>query len=94
MAKSVVKVMKSYREGHIQLQVKAGVYQVGASVASTVSVDLGFEAASKLHAELGLSIQKEREKVKAKQESEDRRKKWREREIAAGRMKIISFRAQ
>lgn len=91
MAKPVVKANKGYREGHISLSVKADAHHLGVSVASTVSVVLDLDAARILQAEIGEAIAKAEAKMNAHADREARRKAWRDREVAAGRMKIISF---
>jgi hypothetical protein len=89
MAKPVVKATKGYREGHISLSVKADAHHFGVSVASTVSVALDIDAARVLQAEIGDAVTKAEAKMKAHADREARRKAWRDREVAAGRMKII-----
>lgn len=87
----MARVMKSYQDGHIKLRVDASASRRGHDVSASAAVDLDIETAIKLHAELWLAIEKERAKVKAQEDREARRKAWRDREVAAGRMKIISF---
>lgn len=90
--KSKVRVTKSYSEGRIRLTVEARAHNIGESVASSISVDIDLDAAQALHHELLLQITKADDKAKAKRQSDERRKKCREREIAAGRMQIITLR--
>jgi hypothetical protein len=88
-----VKASKSYRDGCVKLRVsaKSGGYG-GPSIASSIDLDLKAEDAKALCQELLAEVERAEAKVAAKAAAEDRRKKWRDREIAAGRMKIISFR--
>lgn len=89
-----VKVSKSYRDGCVKLRVSAkasGVYG-GPSITSSVDLDLKAEDARAFCQELLAEVEKAEAKVAAKNAAEDRRKKWREREIAAGRLKVISLR--
>lgn len=89
MAKPTVKATKGYREGHISLSLSADAHHFGVSVASKMSVALDFDAARALQAEIGDAVSKAEAKMKAKAESDSRRKVWRDREVAAGRMKIF-----
>lgn len=91
MAKPTFRVLKSYADGHVKVRVTASAYGRGSDISAAVAFDLDLDAARAFQAELASAIQKEADKVAATQAREDRRKKWREREIAAGRMKIMSF---
>jgi hypothetical protein len=91
MPKPFVKASKSYRDGHIQVQVKGSAHHVGQSVSSAVSVDLDLDTARAFKDELQTVIFKAEETIKARADREARRKAWRDREVAAGRMKIINF---
>lgn len=90
MSKQPAKVTKSYREGHVSLTVEASNYGGGSSVISKVQVDLPLADARVLHADLGQKIADADAKVSAKLAAEERRQKWRDREVAAGRFKIMS----
>lgn len=89
MAKQRADVLKSYYEGHVKLRLTANAHNRAEDVAATVTVDLPLEAASALAAKLEVFIQNEGARVQAKADREARRKAWRDREVAAGRMKII-----
>jgi ribosome-associated translation inhibitor RaiA len=91
MAKPLAKVQKSYQDGHVALRVTASASRRGQDASASVAVDLPLETARQLHADLGAAIEKEAAKVQAHLEREARRKAWRDREVAAGRMKIISW---
>lgn len=91
MAKPVVKATRSSREGHVHLMAKASAYHFGQSVSSSVSIDLDIEAARAFRLELETAIAKAEEKITSKVERDARRKKWRDREIASGRMKIMAW---
>lgn len=90
MAKPIAKATKGYREGHISLSVKADARHFGVSVASAVSITLDLDAARALQAEIGEAVSKAEAKMKAKADSDARRKAWREREVAAGRLQVFS----
>jgi hypothetical protein len=92
MSKPLIKAMKAYRDGCVKVRVSASSYGGGRDVSASVAVDLPLEVAKQFLAELATAIEKEEAKVKAKQDSEERRKKWRDREVAAGRLKIMSLR--
>src|SRR4051812_24317350 len=89
MSKLLAKVQKSYHDGHVKLRVEASASRRGQDVSATAAVDLDLEAARNLAANLLLAVEKEDAKIKAKGEREARRKAWRDREVAAGRMKIV-----
>lgn len=91
MSKILAKVQKSYQDGHVKLRVEASAHNRHQEASATVAVDLDMEAARNLAANLLLAVEKEEAKIKAKQDREARRKAWRDREVAAGRLKIISF---
>lgn len=90
--KTVVKVSKSFKDGHVALRVEAGAHSWGGgeTVSASVSVDLDLATAKALQIAMGEAIEKEAAKVAAKQAYETRRKKWRDREIAAGRMQVFT----
>jgi len=91
LAKPKADVLKSFREGHVKLRLSANSYGGGVDVAATVAVDLTLEAASALAAKLEVFVQNETAKVQARADHEARRKAWREREIAAGRIKVMPY---
>lgn len=91
MAKQRADVLKSYYEGHVKLRLTASAHNRAEDVAAIVTVDLTLEAATALAVKLQEFIQSESVRVQKKAATEDRRKAWRDREVAAGRMKIISF---
>lgn len=89
MPKSSVKARKSYQDGHIAVLVSGGAHQRGVSLTGTIKVDMTLDAARALQMELAATITKEETKMKAHADREARRKAWRDREVAAGRMKIV-----
>ena len=94
MSKQKISVLKSYYDGCIKLRVSAGAHNRGEDIQSTVTVDLTLDAARSLLCQLDMEIIRAGDKMKAKATAEARRKAWRDREVAAGRTKIISFRKQ
>lgn len=91
MSKVLAKVQKSYQDGHVKLRVDASASRRGHDVTVSAAVDLDLEAARWLAATLMVAVEKEEAKIKAHHDREARRKAWRDREVAAGRMKIISL---
>jgi hypothetical protein len=91
MAKSSVKTSKSIRDGYVSVRVTGSAHRFGESVSSTVAVDLDLDTARAVKDELQTAIFKAEERMKAKADREARRKAWRDREVAAGRMKTVSF---
>lgn len=90
MPKPLAKVQKSYQDGHVTLRVAASASRRGQSASASVTVDLSLDTARLLLAALGAAIEKEAATIKAREEREARRKAWRDREIAAGRMQTFS----
>lgn len=90
MSKPVIKVSKSYSDGHIQLSVKASAGHIGQSIASTVAVAVSLADARALQTELAAAVEKEAARLQTKVDQEARRKAWRDREVAAGRMQVFS----
>jgi len=87
-----VKALKSGREGHIRIKITGRSHGWRSDdISATIAVDLDLETARAFHAEISAAIEKETAKVEAYQKREDRRKAWREREIAAGHMKVITL---
>lgn len=91
MSKILAKVQKSYQDGHIKLRVDASASRRGHAISVSAAVDLDLEAARNLSANLLLAVEKAEAKIKAHQDREARRKAWRDREVAAGRITIISL---
>jgi hypothetical protein len=89
----MISAKKSYKDGHVSLRVtlKASGWR-----RDSVKVEGNTELSSEQARELAKALLDEAEradaKVAAKAASDARRKKWRDREIASGRMKIISLR--
>lgn len=87
-----VKALKSGRKGHIKIRIIGRSYGWQSDdISATIAVDLDLETARAFHADIGAAIEKETAKVEAHQKREARRKAWREREIAAGRMRVITL---
>ena len=80
-----ISVKKSYRDGHVALNVTLN----DRSVKVIGSTDLSAAQARELAESLIAEADRADAKVAAKAAKEDRRKKWRDREIAAGRIKIM-----
>lgn len=89
----VFRIKKSYRDGNVGLSfsVKASGWH-GASIRIDGSTDLSTAEARGLAEALIKEADRADAKVEAKKASDERRQKWREREIAAGRMKVMSLR--
>lgn len=86
-----VAVKRSYKAGHVGLKVslKSDGWRSD-SIKVDGSADLSTDEARDLAAALIEAADREDEKAAKKAASEVRRRKWREREIAAGRMVMIS----
>lgn len=86
-------VKKSYKDGHVGLRfsLKASGWH-GDSIRIEGGADLSTAAARALAVALVEEADRVDAKVRAKVASDDRRQKYRDREIAAGRMKVISLR--
>ena len=80
-----INVKKSYRDGHVAL----GITLNDRSVKVAGSTDLSTSQARDLARSLIAEADRADAKVAAKSAKEDRRKKWRDREVAAGRIKIM-----
>lgn len=80
-------VKRSYRDGHVALRfsVRGGYVKIDGGS------DLNIADARKLAAALIAESDRADAKIAAKKASDERRQKWRDREIAAGRMKVITF---
>jgi hypothetical protein len=86
-------IKKSYRDGHVGLRfsIKAS-GRHGDTLRIEGGCDLSTEAARELARALIEEAERADAKVATKKASDERRKKWRDREVAAGRMKIIGLR--
>lgn len=86
-----IKVTKSWRDGCVGVRAKASASDMrGASVKAEVALELPIEAARRLIAELSVAVDAEEVKVAKKWAAEERRQAWHDREVAAGRMKLLS----
>ena len=85
-------VKKSYKDGHVSVRVvlKAHGWKSD-SLKIEGSTDLTSEQARELAKLLVAEADRTEAKVAAKAASEARRKKWRDREVAAGRLKIVEL---
>lgn len=83
---------KSYKEGHVSVRIdlKSQGWQ-SASVNVQATTDLSSVQARELAKSLLAEADRTDAKVAAKAASEGRRKKWRDREVAAGRLKIVKL---
>ena len=91
MPKSSVTVRKSYQAAHVAVHVTGGAHHRGVSLTGTITVDMTLDAARALQQELETAITKEEAKVKAVADRDARRKAWRDREVAAGRLQLMRF---
>lgn len=84
-----ISVTKSYTAGHVSLLVnlKCGGYKDTATIKGRTSVST--ETARAIAKDLIDCADKEDAKVAVKLASEERRKQWRDREIAAGRLIVM-----
>lgn len=87
-----ISATKSYRDGRVGIRVAIRASGHGPSVSIQASTDIQTADARLLAAALVALADEADAKVAKKAAVEDRRKKWRDREVEAGRMKIISFR--
>lgn len=90
-----ISVKKSYKDGclSVRVELKARGWQ-GDSAKIEGSTDLTTREARDLAEVLFAEADRIDAKVAKKAASDERRKKYREREIAAGRMKVIKFGSQ
>lgn len=88
----MISAKKSDKEGHVSVRIdlKSHGWQ-SASVNVQGTTDLSSEQARELAKALIVEADRADAKVAAKAASEARRKKWRDREVAAGRMKIVEL---
>lgn len=85
---------KSYKDGHVKVCVamsSSGFRDDSVKVQG--SADITSEQARELAQALISEADKADAKVDAKKASDERRAKWREREVTAGRMKVVSLRS-
>ncbi len=86
-----INVTKSWRDGCVGVRAKASAStMLGASIKSEITLDLSVAGVRKLIAELSAAADAEETKVAKKQAADQRRQAWRDREVAAGRMKVLS----
>lgn len=80
-------IKKSYRDGHVGLRFSMK--------SNSVRIDGGSDLSSAAARDLARALIEEADladaRVATKKASEDRRQKWREREIAAGRLRVIAM---
>jgi len=83
-------VKKSYTDGHIAvgLVLKTQGWHSD-SISVTATTDLTIQQAREFAASLLAKADAQEARVKAKQQAKERRGRWREREIAAGRMVVM-----
>lgn len=86
-------IKKSYRDGHVgvRFSVKASGWH-GNSIRIDGGADLSTADARNLAVALIKEADRADAKVAAKMASDERRQKWRDREIAMGRLKIVALR--
>ena len=80
---------KSHREGCVGFSIKLKCNGWGASARIEASEDITIAQARALAASLMALADAAEANVAAKASSEERRRKWREREISAGRMVVV-----
>lgn len=85
---------KSFRDGCVSIRtdLRASGYGSSASIKVQASADIPTSEVRELVADLIRLADEADAKVAKKAASEARRQQYREREIAAGRMKVVSFR--
>lgn len=85
-------IKKAYKDGHVcvRFSVKARGWS-GDSIRIDGGTDLSTADARSLAADLIREADRADAKVAAKKASDERRQKWRDREIAAGRMKVMTL---
>lgn len=83
---------RSYKDGHVSVRVtlKTSGWK-SASIKVEGATDLSSNQARELAKSLIAEADRADAKVAAKAASEARRKKWRDREVAAGRIKIVGL---
>lgn len=88
--KPKVSVSKSYAAGHVSVRVDHREHSMRGAISSTISVDIDLHTARELAVAIQMAVDKEADKVAAEAAHEERRKKYRDREIAAGRMQVFT----
>jgi hypothetical protein len=92
MAKQPIEAHKSYHDGQVSIQVHLKCSGYGNSAARIDgSTELTVEQARSLAVALTTLADAAEAKVAAKAAAAARRKAWRDREVAAGRMKIMPW---
>ncbi len=86
------RVVKSYKDGHVGLRASMKGDGRGDSIKMDAGTDLSSIRARDLAQALIEEANRADAKVATKKASDERRQKYRDREVAAGRMKIIQFR--
>lgn len=85
-------VKRSYKDGHVSVRINL---KANGWKSDSINVQGGTDLTSAQARELAKSLLAEADrvdaKVAAKAASEARRKKWRDREVAAGRLKIVEL---
>lgn len=87
----MITAKKSFKDGHVRVRVILQSGWHGDHVKLEGTTDLTSAQARELAASLIAEADRADAKVAAKAASDERRKKWRDREVAAGRMKIVSL---
>lgn len=85
-ANNLISAKKSYKDGHVSVRVRL---KGGYSLKVEGDADLTSAQARDLAKALIAEADRADAKVAAKEASDERRKKWRDREIAAGRIKVL-----
>lgn len=92
MDKLPISVKRSYKDGCVSVSMALKASNIGSHLRVEGSTDLTIDQARVLAHGLIFEADKADDKVKAKAASDERRQKYREREIAAGRLKVMSLR--
>jgi len=88
--KPAVFARRSASPERISLRFQFSMWGGGKSVRMNCGIDLTADEARALASSLNELAADAKAKTAAKEAAEERRRKWREREVAAGRMKIMS----
>ena len=92
MAKDSITVKRAYSDGLVSISVRlSGSGYRSDSINVMGSTDISIPVARSLAADLIRLADEADVKAEKKRAADERRKKWREREIAAGRMQVVSF---
>ncbi len=89
--KPAVVAKKGYKDGIVGLAISLRCHGYGDGARIDGSTDLSIQQARELAAALISHADAAEAAIAKKAAQEDRRQKWRDREVAAGRMQIISF---